>query len=404
MTSAFSQPQDPNYGLIRQTGYYELPDSVIYRQDWADKHERRPCRGAYRVLQGRVTSPAKFERTDRSPMRVRDFSRQAPHRASHNTDGFRTLRAQLLASASRYADLGMHVHPLRVGGKMPLWSNWEARATRDPELIEHTWSRAPFNIGVACGPSSLIAVDLDIPHEDDAPPPPELAEAGVVDGSTMLALLVERTPGAEIAPTMTVRTPSGGRHLIYRAPADLRVRNTARTIGWQIDTRAAGGYVVGIGSVVDGKPYVLENGITEPAVLPDWLLTLITTPASPPKAGARASQAEIDARLQALSSGGTREERWATGILRSECRDLASMTPNSGRNDRLNKAAYRAGQLVGAGLLDQVVAEEELTAAATAAGLGTEYAHEIEKTLGSGMRAGLKRPRYMPTARRGGAA
>ncbi|MGP9023180.1 bifunctional DNA primase/polymerase (plasmid) [Streptomyces sp. BR1] len=337
-------------------------------------------------------------------MRVRDFSRPAPHALSHNTDGFRTLRAQLLASASRYADLGFYVHPLLVGDKAPLWSNWETRATRDPELIERTWSRAPFNIGVACGPSGLIAIDLDVPHEDDALPPAEFAEAGVVDGSTMFVALVDRTPGAEITPTMTVRTPSGGRHLIYRAPSDLRVRNTARTIGWQIDTRAAGGYVVGIGSVIDGKPYVLENGITEPAVLPDWLLTLITTSPTPSKAGAGVSRAEIDARLRALSSGGTREERWATGILRSECSDLASMAPHSGRNDRLNKAAYRAGQLVAAGLLDQVVAEEELTAAATAAGLGTEYAHEIEKTLGSGMRAGLKRPRYMPTAHRGGAA
>ncbi|MGW7268262.1 bifunctional DNA primase/polymerase [Streptomyces sp. NPDC054842] len=337
-------------------------------------------------------------------MRVRDFSRPAPHALSHNTDGFRTLRAQLLASALHYAGRGMYVHPLLVGDKAPLWSSWETRATRDPELIERTWSRAPFNIGVACGPSGLIAVDLDIPHEDDSPPPAEFAEAGVVDGSTMFAALVERIPGAEIAATMTVRTPSGGRHLIYRAPADLQVRNTARTIGWQIDTRAAGGYVVGIGSVVGGKSYVLENGIAEPAVLPDWLLTLITTSPEPPKAGERVGRAEIEARLQALSSGGTREERWAIGILRSECSELASMTPNSGRNDRLNKAAYRAGQLVAAGLLDQAVAEEELTAAATAAGLGTEYAHEIDKTRDSGMRAGLKRPRYMPTAHRGGAA
>lgn len=299
----------------------------------------------------------------------------------------------------------MHVHPLRVGEKAPLWPNWEGRATCDPELIERTWSRAPYNIGVACGPSRVIAIDLDIPHQDDAPPA-AFAEAGVVDGITMLDALVSRTPGARMVPTMTVRTPSGGRHLIYRAPQTASIRNTARTIGWQIDTRAAGGYVVGIGSVIADKPYVLENGITEPAVLPDWLLTLITASPQPPKAGAVVSRAEIDARLRALASGGTREERWATGILRSECGELAAMPPNSGRNDRLNKAAYRAGQLVAAGLLDQAVAEEELTVAARAAGLGTEYAHEIEKTLTSGMRAGLQRPRTMPAAGRriGGAA
>nr|WP_281289787.1 bifunctional DNA primase/polymerase [Streptomyces piniterrae] len=338
-------------------------------------------------------------------MRVRDFSRPAPQGLSHNTDGFRTLRGQLLASALHYAGRGMYVHPLLIGGKAPRWADWETRATRDPEVIRRTWSRAPFNIGVACGPSELIAIDLDIPHEDDDIPPAEYAEAGVVDGKSMFDFLVSHTPGARMVRTMNVRTPSGGRHLVYRAPENVEVRNTARTIGWQIDTRAAGGYIVGIGSVVDDKPYVLENGISDPAVLPAWLLTLITAAPKPTKAAPRVSRAEVDTRLRAIASGGTREERWATGILRSECRDLSSMTPDSGRNHRLNLAAYRAGQLVGAGLLDQAVAEEELTVAARAAGLGGEYAHEIEKTLNSGMHAGLQKPRHMPTARRlGGAA
>lgn len=334
-------------------------------------------------------------------MRVRETARTVPHGARHKSDGFRTLRATLLASALHYAERGMYVHPLLVGGKAPVWNDWEGRATLDRDLITRTWNRAPFNIGIACGPSRLVAVDLDAPHEGDEPP----AEfTGVTDGETMFSVLIGRTPGARAVPTFTVRTPNG-RHLIYRAPAGFEIRNTARTIGWCMDTRAAGGYVVGIGSVVDGRPYVLDSSITEPVDLPDWLLTLITTAPEPPKAGERVSRAEIESRLRAISSGGTREERWATGILRSECRDLSGMPADSGRNNRLNLAAYRAGQLVAAGLLDQAVAEEELTAAATAAGLGAEYAHEIEKTLNSGMRAGLQKPRSMPTDRRiGGAA
>lgn len=335
-------------------------------------------------------------------MRVRETARPMPHGARHKSDGFRTLRATLLASALHYAERGMYVHPLLVGGKAPVWNDWEGRATLDRDLITRTWNRAPFNIGIACGPSRLVAVDLDVPHDGDEPP----AEfAGVTDGDTMFSVLIGRTPGARAVPTFTVRTPSGGRHLIYRAPAGFEIRNTARTIGWCMDTRAAGGYVVGIGSVVDERPYVLDSSITEPVDLPDWLLTLITTAPEPPKAGERVSRAEIESRLRAISSGGTREERWATGILRSECRDLSGMPADSGRNNRLNLAAYRAGQLVAAGLLDQAVAEEELTAAARAAGLGAEYAHEIEKTLNSGMRAGLQKPRFMPTDRRiGGAA
>ena len=47
------------------------------------------------------------------------------------------------------------------------------------------------------------------------------------------------------------------RHLYFRAPTSGGPwRNTAGRIGWHIDTRAAGGYVVADGSVVDGRPYV----------------------------------------------------------------------------------------------------------------------------------------------------
>ncbi len=335
-------------------------------------------------------------------MRVREVSRPVPHGPGNNTDVIRTLRNTLLVSALRYAERGMYVHPLLIGSKEPRWLDWEARATRDPELIRRTWGRAPFNIGVACGPSGLVALDLDLPHEGQESGSPE-----IVDGVTMLDCLAARTPGARITPTMTVRTPSGGRHLVYRAPAGVPVRNTARTIGFCIDTRAAGGYIVGIGSVVDGAAYVLEGSVTEPAALPDWLLTLVTTAPEPPKAGGAPRRADVVGRLRELTRQGTREQRWAAGILRSECDELAAMKKPGGRNNRLNLAAYRAGQLVAAGLVDQAVAEEHLTEAAQECGLGTDTPREIEKTIRSGMTAGLARPRRMQTApvrRMGGAA
>ncbi|MFF9733708.1 bifunctional DNA primase/polymerase [Streptomyces albidoflavus] len=312
----------------------------------------------------------------------------------HRPTTLRSLRSKLLTSALRYAELGMYVHPLLVGAKEPRWNRWEERATRDPALIERTWGRAPFNIGVACGPSGLIALDLDVPHEGEVSGSPE-----IVDGMTMLDSLASRTPGAQISPTLTVRTPSGGRHLVYLAPAGAAVRNTARTLGFCLDTRAAGGYVVGIGSEVDGAPYVLEDGSpTGPAVLPEWLLHLITAAPTPPKGGGAPRRADVVARLREMTRQGTREQRWAAGILRSECDELAAMTAG-GRNNRLNLAAYRAGQLVAAGLVDQAVAEEHLTEAAQAAGLGVDTPREVEKTIRSGMTAGLARPRRM-----GGAA
>ncbi|WP_331719490.1 bifunctional DNA primase/polymerase [Streptomyces xanthophaeus] len=327
----------------------------------------------------------------RSVKRVRDASRLALQDGGGKMGGTRALRAKLLASASRYAGCGMYVHPVLVGGKEPRWHSWEDRATRDPQVIEDTWGRAPFNIGIACGPSKLVVVDLDIPHDGEVPP----AEfPSVTDGFSMLTALAHRA-GAEVPQTMTVRTPSGGHHLIFRAP-DSEVRNTARSLGWCIDTRAAGGYVVGIGSVIGGVAYTLEGSITAPADLPEWLLTLITSSPEPAKSGRAPRRKEVVARLHALTRQGTREQRWAAGILRSECDELAALKQAVGsRNARLNLAAFRAGQLVAAGLLDQAEAEDQLTAAALEAGLNDKSPYEVEKTLRSGMTAGLSRPRQM---------
>jgi hypothetical protein len=300
----------------------------------------------------------------------------------------------------------MYVHPLLVGGKEPRWGDWESKATVDPDVIRRTWSRAPFNVGIACGPSGLVVVDLDLVHEDQELPT-DLVAAGVVDGESMLRHLAAQA-GVKLEPTMTVRTRSGGLHRVHRAPLGADVRNSAGTVAPCVDIRAAGGYVVGIGSVVAGGTYRLECS-APPAPLPDWLLELIQAAAA-----SRAKQAGdgrlVVERLRSVSRSGSREQRWARGILASECADLAAMAPQNGRNARLNLAAYRAGQLVGAGLLDLGEAEEALLSTARACGVGTSsarpYAREVDKTVASGLAAGVTRPRFMDVRARlvGGAA
>lgn len=85
----------------------------------------------------------------------------------------------LLAAALAAADRGWHVHPLRPGAKTPALHGeercprtgectgghrrWEQRATTDPKRIERAWAHAPYNIGIATGPSGLVVVDLDMP-------------------------------------------------------------------------------------------------------------------------------------------------------------------------------------------------------------------------------------------------
>ena len=340
-------------------------------------------------------------------MSVRNTHTPPPPRQAETRLTALDIRPSLLTSALGYAARGMYVHPLMVGGKEPRWSDWEARATVDPDVIRRTWARAPFNVGVACGPSGLVAVDLDVPH-DGQELPEDVHALGVVDGETMLAHLAAQA-GVKLEPTMTVRTGRGGLHRVHRAPIGAEVRNSAGTVAPCVDVRAAGGYVVGIGSVVDGGTYRLESA-APPAALPDWLLGLIRSAAE-----SRARQAgdgrRVVERLRSASRDGSREQRWARGVLASECADLAAMAPQSGRNQRLNLAAYRAGQLVGAGLLDLGEAEEALLSTARACGVGSSsarpYAREVDKTVASGLRAGVARPRFMDAgtrSRMGGAA
>ena len=176
--------------------------------------------------------------------------------------------AELAAVALALAERGWPVFPLRPGSKRPALHGetrcprtgpcagghrgWEQRATTDPDRIRRAWTAGPFNIGIPTGRAGLLVIDLDTPdpHDPDDQAPPE--HAGATGGADVLAALAERA-GQPVPATYTVATPSaGGRHLYFLAPtgpgAPL-LRNTAgergRGLGWKVDTRGHGGYVVG---------------------------------------------------------------------------------------------------------------------------------------------------------------
>jgi Bifunctional DNA primase/polymerase, N-terminal len=295
-------------------------------------------------------------------------------------------KSALLASALGYAARGMHVFPVRVGRKQPLWDRWESRATRDPDTIRRVWNRAPYNVGVACGPSGLVIIDLDVLKSgSDGPPKPY---PGATCGTEVLTALAKQA-GQPWPITMAVTTPSGGRHLIFRSPPKTKIHNSARTVAWCIDVRACGGYVLGIGSFIGDRPYRLENS-TPPALLPRWLHQLITSPDELTKGGRPWNGSAMAARLAELAYTGTRQQRWAAAALAGACQDLALMPAGSGRNNRLNGIAYRFGRLAAGGALTEDDIRVALTAAAQAAGL-TDY--ETEHTITSGITAGQKAPR-----------
>ena len=276
---------------------------------------------------------------------------------------------------------GFALFPLRPGAKVPAVArDWEHVATTSPARLRQLSLDPQANYGVACGPSNLLVVDLDV-AKDEAPGSPR-------DGWQVLReLATER--GEALPHTFTVSTPSGGRHLYFRPSADAPApRNTVRRLGPLIDTRGVGGYVVAPGSRVDGVEYrvIVDAPIVE---LPEWISTLLRTPAARearPAPGEPLSLAAALGPLRTQLSGA-----YARTALEREAARVESARVGT-RNDTLNRAAYNLGTLIGARLLDQAQAEAELTRAARAAGLDER---ETASTLRSGMTAGIARPRQL---------
>jgi hypothetical protein len=267
----------------------------------------------------------------------------APDLASHQT--------ALLDSALTLARAGMHVFPLKPGTKVPaLHQGWEERASTDFERIRRCWSQGPYNIGVACGPSRLLVVDCDTPKPDTPPPPAPFNVPGVNEGADVLVMLAERYAEPFPWSTFHVTTGRGGMHLYFRQPDGAPLRNTAGRLGWLIDTRGAGGYVVGPGSIVDGRPYC---GFGEPGAvpLPDWLARLLTGPKQHPATPERVATAPYAAPRH----GGA----YAETVLRGELARVLDAKPGT-RNDTLNKVAFTFGRHVVRGTVPADLAEQVL--------------------------------------------
>ena len=145
------------------------------------------------------------------------------------------------AKARRFALAGVPIFP--VGDdKRPLIrdaAGWWGETT-DLATIDGWWRERDWNY--AYRPCHLGCVVLDA----------DLYKG--VDPAT-LALL---------PPTRTVSTPSGGEHRYYRTADQLGNAKFAPTI----DVRCANGYVLGPGSVIDGREYVLSDP-RQPEPLPE---------------------------------------------------------------------------------------------------------------------------------------
>lgn len=260
----------------------------------------------------------------------------------------------MLDFALKFASRGWYVFPVQAKGKHPLTPTGFREATVDPGQIAdwwHKWRNA--NIGIACGDTGIVVVDVDLPHG------PESIRALEVD----------------LPATLTQRTGSGGTQFIYQAPP-WELRNTAgrlpgvgKLLG--VDLRATGGYILVPPSVhPNGKAYEWVHNVW-PVRCPDWLREVEKPCPDPEPYPRKVGNAYADAAVE------------------GECRKVQYALQGN-RNNTLNEAAFALGQLVASGVLTEGIVRERLSAAALHVGLDER---EAVVTITSGLKAGMEQPR-----------
>ncbi len=292
------------------------------------------------------------------------------------------------------------------------WCHGFYAATTDAGRIARWWSDRPVpGVGVATGPAGLVVVDVDCHVEGPVEAGRVLPAFGVTeqeartvrtgwDTWNLLARLAGGSDAANAVRTLAVATPSGGRHLWFTAPRGTRWASSAggdhdgRALGWQLDVRAEGGYIVAPGTRTVAGVYRAVGEVRAPARLPGWLAGalertghLLTTSTPRPRAAAVPNLARQIAAPQAQSAWASAVAATALGQV-AECERLPE---GSGWSSKLNKAAFTMGGLVAAGLVSSdAEARRALVDAAVQARPRRE--REAHRIIQSGLAAGQRRP------------
>ena len=338
------------------------------------------------------------------------------------------------AAHARYlAGLGWHVFPL-AANKRPLancpecrdrdgtrphpydrcpclaaggWCHGVRAATRDPARIHRWWTTNPTAVvAVATGPSDLILIDIDNHHATPPADPARTLLPGIDlaaepiesaawqnpddfhDGRDALRLLAQLRGGPHPWPTdpdhrpVTVDTPSGGRHLWYRAPAP-HLRQALDPYGpaWQVDLKAGWSYGIAPGAHAQDRHYRHDGGdLATPGAPPCWLTREILRVAGP-----RHATAAIDPPPN--TSPNDARSAYLDAVIRNGAARLATLT--DGRKQALSALAYKiGGYLTWAGQSETDVINQ-LINAGTASGL-THL--DATRTATRALANGLARP------------
>lgn len=235
------------------------------------------------------------------------------------------------------------------GQKVPLIKGWYENASSDP--AQHLQWGKQFGAhlkmwGVPTGSlNGIFALDIDVKK---------------VNGWDALK-------GLEIPNTMFQDTPSGGKHLIFKAKEGVHYPNSVNSkLG--LDTRGDRGWIAFYGFKND----------TVIADIPDSILSLVAkresqvtkTPQNVIKIAPSIAEEILNASLDAIRNA-----------------------PEGESNNVLNTESFKVGQLVSAGSYTREHAETELFKAAKLRG---KPDYESKATIESGLNGGLKSPIINP--------
>lgn len=234
--------------------------------------------------------------------------------------------------------------------KVPLIKGWNEQATNDPEQIK-LWTdlfrdRLTF-WGIPCGAKNgIIALDIDVKK-----------------GNGWESL---KKMGRTLPPTLYQTTPTGGAHLIFKAPPGIQIPNTVnQKLG--LDTRGDRGWIAFYGFKNPGTPI---------AEAPPWLLEEVAkTPQIAPAGPSIKVVPEIAERLIQASLEAIRH------------------APEGESNNTLNVESFKLGQLIASGSITREYAEAALFRAAKERG---KPDYEAKATIDSGLRGGMGKPLVSP--------
>lgn len=191
-----------------------------------------------------------------------------------------------LDAALSYADRGWHVFPVQTApNKRPLTDNGFHDATTDHAAIIAWWTKWPAaQVGVACGLSGLVTVDIDVKPDEGK------------DGN--LALDELEMEHGRLGCGLVMQTPRGNGRQLFFADPDKRFRR-ALGVRQGIDLLGDGGYTIVPSPASPGREWAYGDPLDPDDLVPapEWLATVAGSPRPTATGAARVDASAREVKL-----------------------------------------------------------------------------------------------------------